>query len=61
MRLLSETRSVLEYLPRLSVNMYRCENDREGKYSHFSKNARSSAWDTNKPDSKTVVNTSRPW
>src|SRR6266849_10481000 len=36
MRLLSETRSVLEYLSRLSVNIDRCKGDREARISQFS-------------------------
>jgi hypothetical protein len=51
-RLLNQTRSVLEYLLRLSVYVRECDGDMEEIVSQFSKNGRSSEAVTQKPDIK---------
>jgi hypothetical protein len=52
MRLLSETRKVFEYLPKLSVSIQKCDCDTEAIFSQFSENSRSSEAETQKQDGK---------
>ena len=52
LRLLSQTRRVLEYLLRVSVHMREHDGDMEAIISQFSKNGCSSEAETEKPDIK---------